>query len=73
MNDQNDWTILHDLGLAYLFLAFNTDEDLSDDEWNVIGDKIRDWIEEDDPNDWKLKKIMDAVVDKYKKSDEFLL
>ena len=70
MSKTNDWTILHDLGLVYLFLAFNTDEDLSDDEWNVIGDKIRDWIEEDDPNDWILKKIMDAVVAKYKKSDE---
>ena len=72
MNNTNDWTILHDLGLVYLFLAFNTDEDLSDDEWNVIGDKIRDWIEEDDPNDWILKKIMDAVVDRYKKCDELV-
>ena len=72
MSKTNDWTILHELGYIYLFLAFNTDEDLSDDEWNVIGDKIRDWIEEDDPNDWKLKKIMDAVVDKYKKSDELV-
>ena len=72
MNNTNDWTILHDLGYIYLFIAFNTDEELSNDEWNVIGDKIRDWIEEDDPNDWKLKKIMDAVVDKYKKSDELV-
>ncbi len=32
MNNTNDWTILHDLGLVYLFLAFNTDEDLSDNE-----------------------------------------
>ena len=70
MNNTNDWTILHDLGYIYLFLAFNTDEDLSDDEWNVIGDKIRDWIEEDDPNDHILREVMDAVVDKYKKDAE---
>ena len=64
------WTTVHDLGYIYLVLAFNTDEELTDDEWNVIGDKIRDWVEEDDPNDHILREVMDAVVDKYKKDAE---
>lgn len=41
--DQEDWTLLHDIGLVYIILAHATDNELSEPEISTLVGKAREW------------------------------
>lgn len=41
---EEDWTLLHDIGLVYLILAHSTDNELSDPEIAAIVEKTHEWL-----------------------------
>lgn len=41
--DQEDWTLLHDIGLVYIILAHSTDNQLSDREITTIVGRAGEW------------------------------
>ena len=41
--DLPDWSLLHDISLVYLVLAHATDNELSDDEIEVIIERLQEW------------------------------
>lgn len=42
--EQQDWTLVHDIGLVYIILAHSSDNELSDLEIAAIVEKTREWL-----------------------------
>ena len=59
--ENDDWTTIHDLAMVYLALAHGTDNYLSDEELDVMTQKLRAWDQKLDEADARVI-VMEALV-----------